>query len=37
MRRLNVNATLGFRIDPSADDATAWKHESMRTVAIHDG
>jgi hypothetical protein len=34
---MHVNPLLGFGLDPSACNATARKHQSMRAVPIDDG
>jgi hypothetical protein len=37
MRRADLNPRLGFRVDPSAKDAAARKHQSVRAVLVNDG
>jgi hypothetical protein len=33
---LHINPTLGFCVDPTAQNAPAWKHERMRPLAVDD-
>jgi hypothetical protein len=36
MRGPHVDAFFSFGIDPTVEDATAWKHESMHAVVADD-
>ena len=37
MGRLNVDLVLGFRFDPAAEDAAAWKGERVHAIIIDHG
>ncbi len=37
MGRLNINALLGFRFHPAAENTAARKHETVHAIIINDG
>jgi hypothetical protein len=34
---VNIYSPLGFSVDPTFDDATAWEYERSRAVLIYNG